>query len=144
GRRRCWLILSLAGNLGLLCFFKYTNFFLDTFYASQSWTGLRFLHEPLHLNIILPVGISFYTFQTLSYTLDVYRGKLQPTRNFQTFLLFISFFPQLIAGPIVRAADFLPQLDKRAEVLPHNLKIGFTFFLAGMIKKVVFAYSLGV
>ena len=143
-RRRCWLMLSLSGNLGLLFFFKYANFFLDTLYASQAWTGLRIMAGPEHLNILLPVGISFYTFQTLSYTLDVYRRKLEPTRNFETFLLFISFFPQLIAGPIVRAKDFLPQLEKRAEVLPHNLKIGFTFFLAGLIKKVVFADALGV
>jgi len=144
GRRRCWLVLSLASNLGLLFFFKYTNFFLDSFYASQHWLGLGLMPHPVRLQIILPVGISFYTFQTLSYTLDVYRGKLEPTRNFLKFLLFISFFPQLIAGPIVRASDFLPQLEKRAEVLPANLKIGFTLFLAGLVKKVVFADALGI
>jgi alginate O-acetyltransferase complex protein AlgI len=142
--KRKWLVLSLLSNLGLLGFFKYTNFLLDSLFHLQSWMGLDLMREPIRLNIILPVGISFYTFQTLSYTIDVYREKLAPTRSFREFLLFISFFPQLVAGPIIRAADFLPQLRRRAELVPNNLKVGFTFFLAGLVKKVVFADSLGV
>jgi alginate O-acetyltransferase complex protein AlgI len=144
GRRRLLLICSLSGNLGLLAFFKYTNFLLETAYFFQQWTGLHWMEKPPHLNIILPVGISFYTFQSLSYTVDVYRGKLAAIRDFRSFLLFISFFPQLVAGPIVRAVDFLPQLEKRAEVLPQNLKIGFSLFLVGLVKKVVFADTLGL
>ena len=144
GRRRALLVVSLVSNLGLLGFFKYTNFLLETFFNVQQWAGGHWLSGPTHLNIILPVGISFYTFQTLSYTVDVYRGKLEPIRRFESFLLFISFFPQLVAGPIVRATDFLPQLEKRAEVLPQNLKIGFSLFLVGLVKKVVFADTLGL
>src|ERR1043166_200242 len=144
GKRRLLLICSLSSNLGLLAFFNYTNFLLETAYSAQHWAGLGWMPAPLHVNVILPVGISFYTFQTLSYTVDVYRGKLTPIDNFQRFLLFISFFPQLIAGPIVRAADFLPQLAKRAEILSGNLKLGFTLFLGGLVKKVVFADSLGL
>ena len=132
-RRRALLVVSLVSNLGLLGFFKYTNFLLETFFNVQQWAGWHWLSGPAHLNIILPVGISFYTFQTLSYTVDVYRGKLEPIRRFESFLLFISFFPQLVAGPIVRATDFLPQLEKRAEVLPQNLKIGFSLFLDKII-----------
>jgi alginate O-acetyltransferase complex protein AlgI len=142
-RRRGWLLVSLCTNLGLLGFFKYTNFLLGTVFAVQHWAGLRWMPAAPHLNIILPVGISFYTFQTLSYTVEVYRRRLEPVTNFPRFLLFISFFPQLVAGPIVRAQDFLPQLENRAVLLPRNLQTGFTFFLIGLVKKVVFADSLG-
>jgi len=144
GRRRVLLLCSLSSNLGLLAFFKYTNFLAQSAYVLQNWAGLHWMQEAPHLNILLPVGISFYTFQTLSYTVDVYRGKLAPIHNFQRFLLFICFFPQLVAGPIVRAADFLPQLEKRAELRPDNLKLGFSLFLCGLVKKVVFADSLGL
>lgn len=144
GRRRVLLVVSLSSNLGLLGFFKYTNFALETFFTVHQWAGWHWLQQAPHLNIILPIGISFYTFQTLSYTVDVYRGKLAPIRSFETFMLFISFFPQLVAGPIVRATDFIPQLQKRAEVLPQNLKIGFSLFLIGLVKKVVFADTLGL
>ncbi len=142
-RRRAWLCVSLTSNLGLLAFFKYSNFFLDSVFSVQSWAGLGWMAQPTHLNIILPVGISFYTFQTLSYTVDVYRRQLPVVREFPRFLLFISFFPQLVAGPIVRASDFLPQLEKRTVLLPRNLQIGFTIFLVGLVKKVVFADGLG-
>jgi alginate O-acetyltransferase complex protein AlgI len=110
--------------------------------VTQQWAGLHLFAVAPHLNIILPVGISFYTFQTLSYTVDVYRRKLEPVRELPRFLLFISFFPQLVAGPIVRASDFLPQLAKRAIILPRNVQIGFTLFLVGLVKKAVFADGL--
>ena len=140
--RRGWLILSLSGNLGLLFFFKYSNFFLASLFVTQQWAGLHLFAAAPRLNVILPVGISFYTFQTLSYTVDVYRRKLEPVRELPRFLLFISFFPQLVAGPIVRASDFLPQLANRAIILPRNVQIGFTLFLVGLVKKAVFADGL--
>ena len=142
-KRRAWLLLSLSGNLGLLFFFKYSNFLLGSLFSAQQWAGLHLWETAPHINVILPIGISFYTFQTLSYTVDVYRRRLEPVREFPRFLLFISFFPQLVAGPIVRATDFLPQLDKRAVLIPRNLQVGFTFFLIGLVKKVVFADNLG-
>ena len=134
--------LKSSGNLGLLFFFKYSNFFLASLFATQQWAGWHWFAAAPHLDIILPVGISFYTFQTLSYTVDVYRRKLEPVRELPRFLLFISFFPQLVAGPIVRASDFLPQLRDRALILPRNVQIGFTFFLVGLVKKPVFADGL--
>jgi alginate O-acetyltransferase complex protein AlgI len=141
-RRRLWLILSLSSNLGLLFYFKYANFFLASFYQLQLRAGLHLLASAPVLHVVLPVGISFYTFQALSYTVDVYRRKLEPLREVPRFLMFISFFPQLVAGPIVRASDFLPQLNKRAEILPRNVRMGFTFFLVGLVKKSVFADGL--
>ena len=109
---RKWLLwTSIAVNLGILGFFKYFNFFVDNFNTAFSFFG-----APLQLGtleIILPVGISFYTFQTLSYTIDIYRKKLEPTRDFVTFAAFVSFFPQLVAGPIERASHLLPQFFKK-------------------------------
>jgi D-alanyl-lipoteichoic acid acyltransferase DltB (MBOAT superfamily) len=113
-KRKWYLYLSLFMNLGLLGFFKYYNFFVDSFanllasfnYYPDSWT----------LNIILPVGISFYTFQTLSYSIDVYKGKIKPTKDFVSFAVFVSFFPQLVAGPIERATHLLPQFLKKTGV----------------------------
>jgi D-alanyl-lipoteichoic acid acyltransferase DltB (MBOAT superfamily) len=117
--KRFLLVLSLVFNLGLLGFFKYFNFFIDSFKDVSSLLGFR--PNISSLNIILPVGISFYTFQTLSYTLDIYRGRLEPTKNAIAFFTFVSFFPQLVAGPIERASNLLPQfLSKRS----------FTFFQA--------------
>lgn len=98
-------------NLGFLGFFKYYNFFLDNFVAAFSFFGQEI--QPNTLNIILPVGISFYTFQTLSYTIDVYRKKLEPTENLIEFSAFVCFFPQLVAGPIERATNLLPQFYKK-------------------------------
>ena len=107
-RKRLWLCFSLFTNLGILAFFKYANFFVDSFVALTETIGL-----PVNLtlaNIVLPVGISFYTFQTLSYTIDVYRGELRPVRDFGDFALFVTYFPQLVAGPIERASVLLPQM----------------------------------
>jgi len=110
-KRKILVFISLAVNLGFLCFFKYYNFFLDNF--SQAFTLFGNSFEADRLNIILPVGISFYTFQTLSYTIDVYRRKLKPTKDFIAFSSFVSFFPQLVAGPIERATHLLPQFYKK-------------------------------
>src|SRR5438874_7508896 len=106
--RRVWLVGSVGMNLSMLGFFKYGNFLLQNFQWLLAHIGI--IYQPPHLDILLPVGISFYTFHSLSYTLDIYRGVLQPTKSLRDFVLAVSFFPQLVAGPIVRAGDFLPQL----------------------------------
>lgn len=106
-RRRVLLGVSLAANPGRLGFLKYTNFVLESFVALLQLLGVGY--RPPEMDIILPVGISFFTFQTLSYTFDVFRGRLKPWRSFLGFALFVTFFPQLVAGPIVRAVTFLPQ-----------------------------------
>src|SRR6201981_1865701 len=106
--RRGWLVSSVCMNRSMLGFFKYGNFLLENFQWLLARVGI--IYHPPHLDILLPVGISFYTFHSLSYTLDIYRGVLQPTRSLRDFVLAVSFFPQLVAGPIVRAGDFLPPL----------------------------------
>ena len=106
-KRKVLLWTSILVNLGFLGFFKYYNFFLDNFILAFSFFGTEI--KANSLNIILPVGISFYTFQTLSYTIDVYKRKLEPTKDFIAFSAFVSFFPQLVAGPIERATHLLPQ-----------------------------------
>jgi len=140
GKRKGLLIVSLAVNLGLLGFFKYYNFFIDSFRPIIEGLGLH----AATLDILLPVGISFYTFQTLSYTIDVYRRELEPRRNLIDFALFVAFFPQLVAGPIVRAAHFLPQLESYKPLTRANLYVGFQIFIYGMFKKVFLADRLAV
>ena len=113
-KKKILLIISLAGNLGLLGFFKYADFAILQFnYLGEQ---LNLANDIPFLNLALPIGISFYTFQTISYTVDIYRGKIRPSESFREFALFVAFFPQLVAGPIVRAADFLPQLREKIEV----------------------------
>lgn len=134
-RRKQLLLVSLATNLGFLGFFKYAGFFQDNALRLASWFG----QEPswTELNVILPVGISFYTFQTLSYSIDVYRRTLDPVDNPLDFALFVSFFPQLVAGPIVRASEFLPQLD-----VPKSFSLrvdAILLILRGLVKKVLIA-----
>lgn len=136
-RRKLLLGLSIGVNLGLLGFFKYYNFFIENFISVFSFFGLTFNIRLLH--IILPVGISFYTFQTLSYTLDIYRGRLEPTRNFIAFAAFISFFPQLVAGPIERANNLLPQFLKPRKFEYHQAVEGTRQILWGLFKKVAIA-----
>lgn len=134
GRRRALITLSLAGNLGLLGVFKYFNFFVDTAAAvtgsDASW---------LHHHLLLPVGISFYTFQTLSYTIDVYRRRIPVEKNLARFALYVTFFPQLVAGPIVRAADFLPQLQRRPDLNEARFNAGLALIFQGLFKKVFIA-----
>ncbi|MGP1992289.1 MBOAT family O-acyltransferase [Zobellia laminariae] len=136
-KRKVLLWSSILVNLGFLGFFKYYNFFLENFISAFSFFG----HEinVNSLNIILPVGISFYTFQTLSYTIDVYKQKLEPTKDFVAFSAFVSFFPQLVAGPIERATHLLPQFYKR-RTFDYNLAVdGMRQILWGLFKKVVIA-----
>jgi D-alanyl-lipoteichoic acid acyltransferase DltB (MBOAT superfamily) len=106
-KRKLFLIISLAVNLGILGFFKYFNFFVDSFVNTFTLFGMPFNYSPL--NIILPVGVSFYTFQSLGYIIDVYHRKAEPEDNIITFCAFVAFFPQLVAGPIERARNLLPQ-----------------------------------
>jgi len=141
GTRRRWLIVSIATNLGVLGFFKYTNFFLDSFRELFVTAGSRM---PAHFEIILPIGISFFTFQTMSYTIDVYRGVLAPTRSFRDFALFVAFFPQLVAGPIVRGRTFLPQLETTHPLRLDNLRAGGELFLRGFVKKTLLADRLAI
>lgn len=136
-RRKLYLWLSILVNLGFLGFFKYYNFFIDNFVEAFSFLGASI--QPNTLNIILPVGISFYTFQTLSYTIDVYKRKLEPTQDIVSFLAFVSFFPQLVAGPIERATHLLPQFYKKREFHYSKAVDGCRQILWGLFKKVVIA-----
>ena len=137
GGGKLFLLLSVATNLGLLAVFKYYNFF------SHSLAEYLSFSLPLH-ELLLPVGISFYTFQSMSYTIDVYRGRSELARDFVDFALFVSFFPQLVAGPIVRAVDFLPQIAKAARRTPEQIRLGLKLFLLGLFKKIVIADNLAL
>ena len=142
-QRKKWLLaVSLTMNLGLLFFFKYLNFFGETLTALCRAVSIPFSAPAL--NIILPVGISFYTFQTLSYTLDIYKGKLEPERDFATFALFVSFFPQLVAGPIEKASNLLPQLKEEHKFTYENATYGAKLMVWGFFKKMVLADQLAV
>ena len=135
---RKWLVtLSVMLNLGLLCYFKYTNFLYQTF--CPLWNGT---FEPL--DIFLPVGISFFTFQSLSYTIDIYRGTLKPVEHLIDYLFYISFFPQLVAGPIVRAKDFIPQIRQPLLVTQEMMGKGLFLILAGLIKKAIISDYISV
>jgi len=136
-KRKVLLWVSIGINLGFLGFFKYYNFFLDNFVSAFSFFGKEISVNSL--NIILPVGISFYTFQTLSYTIDVYKRKLEPTKDFIVFSAFVSFFPQLVAGPIERATHLLPQFYKK-RTFDYQLAVdGLRQILWGLFKKIVIA-----
>ena len=139
--RKRLLFLSIFLNLSLLGFFKYFNFFIENAQSLLLSLGFQ-VENTWTLNIILPVGISFYTFQTMSYTIDIYRGKLNPTKNFISFACFVSFFPQLIAGPIERAKNLLPQFNKERKFTFNNGLIGMKLILWGLFKKVLIADSL--
>ncbi len=138
--KRLWLGLSLTGNLGMLMYFKYTNFLIDNVALAMSSLGVQ--ANLSSLNILLPAGISFYTFQTMSYTLDIYRGELYPRKSFLDYLTFVSFFPQLVAGPVERAARLLPQLEQHRPFSLHNLQSGFGLALYGAFKKMVIADTI--
>ena len=137
-RKRKWLLwISIFANIGLLMYFKYCNFFVDNFIAAFSFFGTDI--GPNSLSIILPVGISFYTFQTLSYTIDVYNKKLAPTSDFIRFAAFVSFFPQLVAGPIEKAAHLLPQFSVERKFDYASAVDGSRQILWGFFKKIVIA-----
>lgn len=137
-----WLALSVIVNLGFLGFFKYFNFFLDSFTEAFSLFG-KDIGGP-SLNIILPVGISFYTFQTLSYTFDIYYKRLEPTKNIGSFFAFVSFFPQLVAGPIERAKNLLPQFEKVHVADYQLIRSGLLLVAWGLFKKIVIADRLAL
>ncbi|MEL6673507.1 MAG: MBOAT family protein [Bacteroidota bacterium] len=141
-KKKALLMVSLGVNLGMLGVFKYADFFMHSLMAGL--TGLGIETSWTTLGIILPVGISFYTFQTLSYTIDIYRGKLQPTSDPLTFFAFVSFFPQLVAGPIERATHLLPQFEKNRHFDFAQARKGLELILWGMFKKVVIADRLSV
>jgi len=136
-KRKILLWTSILVNLGFLGFFKYYNFLLDNFITAFSFFGQNI--QANSLNIILPVGISFYTFQTLSYTIDVYKRKLEPTNDFLAFSAFVSFFPQLVAGPIERATHLLPQFYKKRTFDYSKAVDGMRQILWGLFKKIVIA-----
>jgi alginate O-acetyltransferase complex protein AlgI len=142
GRRQALVVTSLVANLGLLGFYKYYDFFVESAAELLRWLGFE-ADLPL-LRLVLPVGISFYTFQTLSYTIDVYRGHLAPTRNLRDFALFVSFFPQLVAGPIVRASDFLPQLEQPRRWAQVAVRAELWLFFCGFVKKACLADNVAV
>ncbi len=136
------LFTSILCNLGLLMFFKYYNFFIDSWVDLLNGIGYG-TENNWTLNVILPVGISFYTFQTMSYTIDIYRNKLKPTRDFISFASFVSFFPQLVAGPIERATNFLPQILNKRIYNKDQILQGLRLIIWGLFKKVVIADSIG-
>ncbi len=141
-KRRLYLICSLVGNLGILCTFKYLDFFLSSF--QYLFTQIGFNMNYTSVNLILPMGISFYTFQTLAYTIDVYRKNQKPAENLISFALYISFFPQLVAGPIERASRLLPQFMKTRKFSIQMFERALPLIIFGYFKKVVIADSLSV
>jgi alginate O-acetyltransferase complex protein AlgI len=142
GARRFWLGCSLAGNLGMLGFFKYTDFLAANIVGLGHLLGFDSHWEPL--NFILPAGISFYTFQTISYTFQVYRRQYPAERDFISFALYVSFFPQLVAGPIERATNLLPQLKTKNAVTLENLRAGSVRILVGLFRKMVIADRMAI
>lgn len=140
-QRKLLLACSVTGNMGMLAVFKYGDFIMDSLQYLFSLVGMA-VRLP-HLGIALPIGISFYSFQTLSYSIDIYRRQMRPARNLLEFTLFVSFFPQLVAGPIVRASEFLPQLLKPSPVLLRQVGEGIVLICIGMIKKIVIGDGIG-
>ena len=140
GRRRLFMLVSVAANLGLLGYFKYGGFVLENFQQALAAAGVQY--APPALDIVLPVGISFYTFQTMSYTLDVYLGRARPASSFLDFALFVTFFPQLVAGPIVRPTDLVPQFAAPRTATPRQLGWGLLLMTIGLFEKVVVADGL--
>jgi D-alanyl-lipoteichoic acid acyltransferase DltB (MBOAT superfamily) len=155
GLKKLWVSASLIINLGMLAYFKYTFFFVDLFnritgmhlvprdYLAEMSNALFRSHFDITA-IFLPVGISFYTFQTISYTLDIYRGKTVPVRRFTDFAFFVSFFPQLVAGPIVRAAQFIPQLTAKYSLTKREFGYALFLILGGLVKKMAIADYIAV
>ena len=169
GRRKLWLVISLANNLGLLAFFKYADFCTGNINAVLAWFGSGYaLQQPadivwqfgagltndvcagfgwkyrVPLEAVLPVGISFYTFQSMSYTIDFYRGRIQRERSFVRFAAYVSLFPQLVAGPIERARELLPQLERKPRIRLQDLSDGLSLFVVGLFKKLALANYLAV
>jgi alginate O-acetyltransferase complex protein AlgI len=140
GRRKRILLLSIGANLGVLAFFKYFNFFIGS--AGSLLHSFGFNPSMPALSIILPVGISFYTFQSMSYTIDVYRRVTEPAQRFWDFALYVAYFPQLVAGPISRKGDLLPQILRPAKLTAERVNIGLMLIMLGLVKKVLIADML--
>jgi len=141
-QRKFWLMVSLVANLGFLSIFKYYNFFAESF--TQAVSSFGWQPNDLTLSIILPVGISFYTFQTLSYTIDIYRKSFKPTTSILSFFTYIAFFPQLVAGPIERASNLLPQIEKKRTFNKDWFNEGILQILVGLFRKIVIADTLAI
>ena len=141
--KKSYLWVSILFNLGLLGFFKYFNFFIDSWIDLLGAMGYE-QKSTWTLNVILPVGISFYTFQTMSYSLDIYQGKLKPTKDFISFASFVSFFPQLVAGPIERAANLLPQILNERKFILKNILRGTSLIIYGFFMKIIVADNLSL
>ena len=139
-RRKSWLMLSLFVNLGFLAFFKYGDFLLENFVSLVNAMGMEFTAQPM--DIILPMGISFYTFQTMSYTIDVYKRETEPAKTFLDFALYVTFFPQLVAGPIVRAKGLITQFYEEKKATANQFFWGSFLLTMGLFQKVVLADSL--
>src|SRR3984885_12924861 len=138
-KKRVLLVISLIGNLGMLCFFKYGGFLLENFVHITSALGINF--HPAKPNIILPAGISFYTFTTLCYTIDMYKRKSEPVTSLLNFSLFVTFFPHLVAGPIVRPPQLVPQFATPKKASRQQLMEGVFLISLGLFMKVVLADS---
>ncbi|MEP6633700.1 MAG: MBOAT family protein, partial [Luteimonas sp.] len=135
--RRAWMLLSVVVNLGMLAYFKYGEFVLQSFSAMIATVGIRY--APPQYDIVLPVGISFYTFATLSYTLDVYLRRAKPAQNFLDYALFVTFFPHLVAGPIMRPTELVPQFATPRRAPAQQLYFGLALMTLGLFQKVVLA-----
>ncbi|MGC4103727.1 MBOAT family O-acyltransferase [Ferruginibacter sp.] len=139
-KRKLLLVISLIGNLGMLCFFKYGTFLLDNFVSLVNLFGVDF--HPAKPDIILPAGISFYTFTTLCYTIDMYKRKSEPVRSLLDFSLFVTFFPHLVAGPIVRPPQLVPQFETPRKATSQQLTQGLFLLSLGLFMKVLVADTL--
>ena len=135
--RRAWMLLSVVANLSMLGYFKYGDFLLQNFQALMAGFGIEY--TPPDYNIVLPVGISFYTFATMSYTLDVYLRRAAPARNFLDYALFVTFFPHLVAGPIMRPTELVPQFAQPRRATPDMLRFGLALMTLGLFQKIVLA-----
>jgi alginate O-acetyltransferase complex protein AlgI len=135
--RRAWMLLSVVANLGMLAYFKYGGFLMENFAAVMAGLGVAW--QPPQLDIVLPVGISFYTFATMSYTLDVYLRRAAPARNFLDYALFVTFFPHLVAGPILRPTELVPQFESPRRADANQLCFGLALMTLGLFQKVVLA-----
>jgi alginate O-acetyltransferase complex protein AlgI len=138
--RHAWMLLSVVANLGMLGYFKYGQFLLDNF--SSAMTALGIAYHPAHYDIVLPVGISFYTFATMSYTLDVYLRRAAPAQNLLDYALFVTFFPHLVAGPIMRPTELVPQFAEPRRASASQLRFGLALMTLGLFNKVVLADTL--
>src|SRR5947209_17567420 len=137
--RHAWMLLSVIANLGMLGYFKYGQFLLDNFTVLMNAMGVAY--QPAHADIVLPVGISFYTFATMSYTLDVYLRRAAPAQNLLDYALFVTFFPHLVAGPIMRPTELVPQFAEPRRANAQQLRFGLALMTLGLFNKIVLADS---